>query len=367
MTNINAAQLLEAWQNAGLVEPSKSVQLGQFIQAQQQKNELPLYLRILAGIGAFIASLCFICLIGICIFSNNIVFNSVFNSKVWGLIFVGTALVLAWISRGKDNTLKHIFLIQSSLCAMGLGKILFVIGFAGMLGGDFYWDITFATLIITAATYPVSIDRFLSTLAIFTFLLTNIVSERYFAISAEIALNLFFFIQLILAAVLLMHGRVKSYYIPLAYATAFSLCITVIFFAVESKIGYWINQQSYSLTFINAILTLSLVGLIGWAAGNLEKLKTPPLILASIGSVLLGIISTPGIILSICLMILGYAKYERLLLLMGILLMPLFIFLYYYNLDISLMAKSWVLLGSGIILLAGRGYLAAKKLDREVV
>jgi uncharacterized membrane protein len=106
--------------------------------------------------------------------------------------------------------------------------------------------------------------------------------------------------------------------------------------------------------------------LIGWAAGNLEKLKTEPLMLASLGAILLGIVSAPGVILSICLMVLGYAKHEKLLLLTGILLMPVFIFFYYYNLDVSLMAKSGVLVGSGVVLLVGRGYLAAKQLDREI-
>ena len=355
MTNIHAGQLLDAWQKAGLVEANESLQLGQFIQAQQQEKELPLYLRILVGIGAFIACLCFI---GFLSAADIINF---YSSEAWpilifcGLIFVGGALFLAKISGDKDNTVKHSFLIQSSFCAMGVGKILFVMGFAKMFGKDAGWGVTLATLIITAATYHVyrmSIDRFLSTLAVFTSLLINIVSERYF--DASIVLNLFFFIQIILAAVLLTHGRVKRDYIPLAYASAFSICITIIF-------------QPYSLTFINAILTLSLVGLIGWAAGNLEKLKTEPLMLASLGSMLLGIISAPGVILSICLMVLGYAKHEKLLLLMGILLMPVFVFLYYYNLGISLMAKSGVLVGSGIILLAGRGYLAAKKLDREAV
>ncbi len=363
MTNISAAQLLATWQKTDMIEPNESAQLKQFIQAQQQEKELPLYLRIFVGIGAFIASLCFI---GFLSESNIISFESEVQLILLGLIFVGTAIFLATISRDRDNTFKHSFLIQSSFCAMGVGKILFVMGFAMMFGRDAGWGVTLSTLIITAATYHVyrmSIDRFLSTLAIFTSLLINIVSERHFGTSTEIVLNLFFFIQIILAAVLLTHGRSKRGYIPLAYATAFSLCITVIFFGVESEL--WRNSEPYSLGFINAVLALALVALIGWAAGNLEKLKREPLMPAALASVLLGIISAPGVILSICLMVLGYAKHERLLLLMGILLSPVFIFLYYYNLDISLMAKSGVLIGSGIILLAGRGYLAVKKLDRE--
>ena len=358
MTKINAGQLLKALQEAGMIDSKKSVKLEKFIQAQQQKQELPLYLRILLGISALIASLCFI---GFLIISEIISVNS--KALLWGLIFVGGASFLAKTSKDKDNTVKHNFLIQSSLCAMGVGKILFVMGFSIMFSRYSDWVITLAILIITALTYHVyrmSIDRFLSTLAIFTSLLLIIQIKMIFHAStnnnAEIVLNLSFLIQMILAGFLLTHGRIRRDYIPIAYATAFSLCLTVIYIIIY-----------FNVTFMNIILTLSLVGLIGWAAGNLKKMKTEPLMLASLGSLLFGIISAPGVTLSICLMLIGYAKHEKFLLLMGILLMPVFIFLYYYNLDISLMAKSGVLVGSGIILLTGRFYLAAKKLNWEAV
>lgn len=368
MSNITAAELLSAWLKAGLVSQSESAELQSFILSQQQEKELPLYLRILVGIGAFISSLCFI---GFLSASHIINFDSKAEMIVWGLVFIGSALFLAKLSGGdKDHTVKHSFFLQTSFCAMGIGKILFVTGFSGMISENDGWGVTLATSLITLATYHVyrmSIDRFLSTLVIFTSVLINIVHDTdHFGAATEILLNAFFLSQIILAAFLLTHGKVKRDYIPLAYATAFSLCITVIYFTMESKIGAWDNKQNYSLAFVNTLLMLSLVGLIGWAAGNLEKLKTEPLMLAMLGAVLLAMISAPGILLSICLMVLGYAKHEKLLLLMGMLLMPMFIFFYYYNLDMSLMAKSGILIGSGVVLLAGRGYLALKKLDREI-
>lgn len=366
MSNITAAELLSAWLNAGLVPQSESAELQSFILSQQQEKELPLYLRILIGIGAFISSSYFIFFLSA---ADIINFDSKGEMIFWGLVFIGSALFLAKASGDKDHTVKHSFFLQTSFCAMGIGKILFVTGFSGMFSEEEGWGVTLATLLITLATYHVyrlSIDRFLSTLVIFTSILINIGSGRYFGYITEIMLNVFFFLQIILAAFLLTHGKVKRDYIPLAYATAFSLCIIVIYFTVQSKIGAWGNEQHYSLVFVNTLLMLSLVGLIGWAAGNLEKLKTESLMLAAFGAVLLAMISAPGVLLSICLMVLGYAKHEKLLLLMGMLLMPMFIFLYYYNLDISLMAKSGILIGSGLVLLTGRGYLALKKLDREI-
>lgn len=367
MSNITAAELLSAWLKVSLVSQSESAELQSFILSQQQEKELPLYLRILVGIGAFISSLCFI---GFLSASHIINFDSKGEMIAWGLVFIVSALFLARLSGDKDHTVKHSFFLQTSFCAMGIGKILFVTGFNSMFSEEYGWGVTLATLLITLATYHVyrmSIDRFLSTLVIFTTVLINIDNDaQHFGAAIEIMLNGFFLSQIILAAFLLTHGKVKRAYIPLAYATAFSLCITVIYFTMESKIGAWDNKQNYSLAFVNTLLMLSLVGLIGWAAGNLEKLKTEPLMLASVGAILLAMISAPGVLLSICLMVLGYAKHEKLLLLMGMLLMPMFIFLYYYNLDISLMAKSGILIGSGVVLLAGRGYLALKKLDREI-
>ena len=59
-------------------------------------------------------------------------------------------------------------------------------------------------------------------------------------------------------------------------------------------------------------------------------------------------------------MVFGYAKHEEHLMRIGALLMPVFLFLYYYNLDISLMQKSGTLMGSGIVLLAGSLYMKHK-------
>ncbi len=116
MTDINPGQLLGELQNAAMIEPNAFTQLGQFIQPQQQEEELPLYLRILVGISAFIASLCFIGFLSV---SKIISFNSEAGLIFWGLIFVGGAFFLAKTSGNKDNTVKHSFLIQSSRYGRG--------------------------------------------------------------------------------------------------------------------------------------------------------------------------------------------------------------------------------------------------------
>ncbi len=357
MTKYNAAHLLEQLDSKGL---STNNELSDFVINQQREKELPLYLRALVGVGAFIASLCFI---GFLSAADIINYRHETGLIVWGIAFVAGAIGLQRIA-GHDNTVKHSFIIQSSFASMAVGKSLFVFGVSQML--DSGWGATLGLLIITVITYHIyrmSIDRFLSSFAVLFSILVNVLWDRDVSGSRELLLNGFFLLQFAGAAILLTHGKIKHDYIPLSYAFAFSLCASVLFLASYAEFGYWRHKELIHPAFINMVLTGGLVALFGWAAGGVEKLKAEPLVLASLGTVLLGLISAPGIILSIGLMVLGYAKHEKLLITCGGLLMPMFLFLYYYNLDTSLMQKSGILIGSGVVLLVGRFYLKHKNWD----
>ena len=361
MINMTARTLLHSWVNEGLVSRSESGSIENFI-LLQQKDELPLYLRILSVIGLFIISIFFA---GV-FFVLGLITEEVMIFL--GIIFVVSAICIKKISISEGASTKNNSPIPITSCIIGIGKILFVIGFTFELekfGLNNSLGFTAATLLITVATYhayPMSADRFLSILTIFTSLLMNII-DKSFGSYAEIALNLFFFIQIILVAMFFTSSIIKRDYIPFAYATIFSLCNIVIYFATHSIIGSVANNQSYSMVFINSLLILFLIGLIGFVAGGVKKLKTEPLLITSLGVMLLGVISAPGVILSICIMVLGYAKHDRLLLLISTILMPVVIFYYYYNLDLNLMVKSAVLLGSGVVLLIGYCYTVYKKFD----
>jgi len=328
---------------------------------QQQEKELPLYLRALVGVGAFIASFCFI---GFLAAADLIDFDHKGGLIVWGLFFVASAIGLQ--RRARHSTLvQHSFLMQSSFASMAVGKALFVLGISEFL--DSGWGATLGLLIITILTYNIyrmSIDRFLSSFAVLFSFLANILWNEDVGGSRELLLNSFFLLQFAGTAILLTHGKIKRDYIPLSYAFAFSLCATVLFLASYTKFSYWMHQEHIHPMFINIVLACGLVALFGWVAGSKEKLKTKPLILASAGAVLLGFISAPGIVLALGFMILGYAKHEELLTIAGTLLLPVFLWLYYYNLDISLLGKSAVLIGSGAVLLAGHFYLKHKGWDK---
>lgn len=365
MTAYTARQLFDGWLSGGLIAKDDYKQLEDFTLSQQLERELPLYLRILVGIGAFIASICFIAFLGVAKLIN---LEMEASWIVWGIIFIAGALLFAFASSDKARTIQHSFLIQISFCSMATGKTLFVAGVALLLDPYPGWGITLATLLVTLATYHVynmAIDRFLSSLAVLNSLFFTLTMEHIPFGAEEPLINVFFIVQLAAAAILMTHGKVRRDYLPLGYALIASLCIVVVHFAMTSQIGRWGHHYDFSPATINIALTVALVALIGWAAGNIAKLTQPALLMASLAAAVLGIVSAPGILLSIGLVILGYAKHDRLLLVTGALLFPVFLFFYYYNLDLTLMAKSGILVASGALLLAGRAYMHFRGLDKE--
>ncbi|MDE1461799.1 DUF4401 domain-containing protein [Spartinivicinus poritis] len=325
--------------------------LKHFVIAQQQAPELPLYIRCLIGVGALIVSFCFIAFLYI---AEIIQFKSEPELIIWGLAFAALAIGLLKMA-GEEHNAKQSFFIQSSFVAMAMGKILFVTGIG--IATKSVWGVTCATLVITLLTYPIyqiSIDRFLSGLAVLASIIVNILWDRDLAGVREVVFNAFLFVKLLIAAFLLCYGKVKRYLIPLSYSFVFSIAWAVLILMDTSKFGYGNQQEVVSTMLPSYMLSISLVAVIGWVAGGFSKLKKIPLVLAVLVSIVLGLLSVPGIILSIILLILGYAKYENILTIIGALLLPYCLVVFYYNLDITLLHKSILLVMSGLVLLVGR-------------
>ena len=204
---------------------------------------------------------------------------------------------------------------------------------------------------VTVATYhlfPMSVDRFLSSLVVLLLVVASLVFDIMDGeTTREFLMTGFFGLQLAIAAVLLTHGRIDRIYMPLAYALAFSLCVIVLL-----PLAY---KATYPIL-VNGFLAAGLIALFAWLGGGIQTLKRPAMLLASLGAVLLALISAHALMLSISLMIIGYAKHERRLLILGALLIPAFLWSYYYSSDVSLLMKSVALTGTGIALLAGRFY-----------
>ena len=346
--------MLDALARDGHIEDRPALE--RFVLARQEETGLPLHLRVLIGIGAVIAS---VCLVGFLNVVGLISFDDWTRTLFAGLISMAAAAGLIRLT-GAADTVATNFVLQMSLAAMVAGKSLFVIGFFELF--DTSWAISLAALLATAATYHVyrqSVDRFLSPLAVLLSVLLNITQGDEPILAREHLIIGFFVFQLAGAAVLLTHGRIGRAYSPLAHAFAFSLCATVLSGAID---GLWVHGATHPVL-ANGCMTIGLIALFAWAAGGMSEMRGQAMILASLGAVVLGAVSAPGVMLSIGLLILGYARHDRWLLVLGGVLMPAFLWTYYYNLDVSLLTKSLILAGSGAILLAGRTYMACMRVS----
>ena len=276
----------------------------------------------------------------------------------WGLIFIAGATVLHFLS-------KQIFPIQLALAMSMAGHVMTLLGTSDLLEDGLYYGIlpetyfgcALAAAILCPVLYPLyrnSLHRFLSCLLV-------MITATVWVLSTERhhGLHVLVLIETIGIGLLMTKFHRIRCLRPMAYALAVSLPLTLLLVLAphgDIETPWWPSK---------AILTLGLIWLCQWAAGGPRSLRREPIILAALAAAVLGAVSTPGILAGVGLMILGYAQEDRPLLGLGIVFFPVFIIAYYYDLDVTLLTKSWILLASGATLLLGRSALGQRPWARE--
>ncbi len=356
-SNYNAKTLLEKLNSQGF---SIDSQVPDFIIEYCQKNkEFTTYSKIFVSIGSFIVSLFVIILTMLVIRPENDV----------GFIFLGVLSTILALSMQRsepyEDEIKNLAIRQFSLTLMIAGKVFFVFGFSGMI--DSAWVITLGLLIITLLTYPiykVSIDRFLSSLAVLVYIINTIFYLDH-PISGELLFNLFFLTQFISIFIMLVYKNLNPNLYPLLYALILFLYKIMFGQILPGYFGIITIEPFIELFFINIVLTLGLIASIIWLAGDINNLKQEKFIISILGAILLGLISAPSLLLTTTLMILAYAGHDRLLEILSIISVAIFISIYYYDLNFSLLYKSGVLVGSGIVLIIGKLFVSYRGWDKE--
>jgi hypothetical protein len=379
LRNIKAGRLISELAARGLLDQAGQEKIRSFLDGRGREQELPLFLRLLLALGAYIASAFFVAFLAV---AHIINFHDGKGLLVWGVIFIAAALALHHVPARNGPSVGRDWIIQTSFSAMLVGKALFVFGVIDWFFGRHVPSEHVAAIVagvvglVTVVIYPfydMTVDRFLSVLATLGWALLAIIEEDFRAGGFGAPLTVWFVVQLALAGALLTSGRLKHAHLPAAYAVVCSLCAIVLFWGDSANItrGFvWRISQDGRLYAPDPLwgslaLTAALVALIAWAAGGAQKLRSEPLALASLGAAALGALSAPGILLSIGLMTLGYARRDRLLAVAGIALTPVFIVMFYYSLNLNFLWKSAVLIASGGVLLGGRALMRWRGWDAE--
>lgn len=332
-------QLLDQLALSGDFEPDRQPEAEAVLAAADRST--PWYIQGLVGISAWLAAIFFIGFLAVA----GLV-DSEEAMIIGGVIFTGAAVGLKW------GLSRSIFAGQLALAVGLAGQGLLIVGIGSQTEST--TAAAFAAIIlelILIVVYRDSFQRLLSTLAIVGALAVLLVEWDI----QEAAHLLIFLVAL--ATVLIWDREswfsttpLADIYRPVGYGCAIALLGLLIPSAIEDlEIKRW---------WISAIgLLLVLLGLGYLILAELRVNWGNPLIFIVAGGTLLLLWpawQSPGILGALVVLLAGFRRGNRLLAGLAAIFLAFFIIAFYYNLELTLLVKSFMLLGNGLIILALR-------------
>ena len=327
-------------------------------QHKQQGNTLRF--RVSSTVVAFIAAACCIA------FLNAIHLFTVHNPNtliVGGVISMSLAFLLQRYANHDRNT-QYSFMMISSYACMIVGKILLVLGLYNLF--HHLWVICLSLCMVSGITYyhyEIPSERFLSVFVALSSIPVYMFDSSSHNLDEMVwGINGFFVFQFICAAMLQLYGKAKHGITPLFYALLCSLIISTHWYiadihtrvttasplAATSNI-YTIN---YAPFFVNVVLAVAILVLSQLVSVGMEvQYKKRLFLFGSVVAVSLGVMTTPGILLSITLLMLGFAKYQIRWIQAGVGLFLYFVYQYLFSLGLTLTELSLCWIGGGVIFL----------------
>jgi hypothetical protein len=299
----------------------------------------PLYIRILSGIGAWFAALFVILFLGLA---------RLLESGT-GAVIIGILFFIAAIIVGRES--KAAFLSQLTLALAIAGNILVLFGPTVISRHFPISNLVMIQAAVCVIIYPLfanPIYRYLAPILL-VLLATSWSVEKQPPYFIHILIGA----ETLLFGILILRKKRSASLLPLIYSAATMLPATLLFMNLN-EIYLWRMKFHTPLWISSLLIAAAIVYLFINLAGGTKRLGEPWLILAIGSSVLLGIFTTPGILVAIGLLVLGYNYGDRILSGLAYLFLPGFLIMYYYALNVDLAYKSWILAGSGLILLAVR-------------
>lgn len=360
-TAITLGKLLDHPEVSPLLRPGDVESIALIMSKPEQAIKDPLYIRILSGIGAWFASIFIIAFLGM----SNIITHET-GAIICGVAFIAVTVALA-------KTCTSTFPSQLALAMAFAGNILLVFGLTQVFGHSASHDEALLVLLLSHGVvcttiyilYPSTVYRFFAPLAL------AILATIWITVELKTfeMMNLLIAGETLLFGILVLHTRRTAFIQPLLHAAATMLPATIFFMnytqIVMQDWHIWRTIPSNPMLPASALLAVSMVYLLFRLSGGNNQYCQPWLIVAVVAILLLGIFTTPGILVAIGLLIVGYAIGDRALTALAYLFLPCFLVVFYYSMNVSLAHKSWMVAGSGLILLAVR-WLLQQRASKEV-
>jgi|JI6StandDraft_1071083.scaffolds.fasta_scaffold00881_3 hypothetical protein len=309
----------------------------------EEKKGPPWFLALFAGVGAWIAAL-FV-----------LVFCAFFMGEFLrsgGCVAVGVILfILASLLSRKA---KNVFGQQFALACLLSGNALILAGTAIVLDSERMIDVLFVVQnIVALATF----FSYRGGLGVFLTLLAVPQSAIAWCLEMQSAHPLHLIVAALAVAVVglgLWSKRPRALD-PAAYAAVVALPISLLTMEMLRGEGWFSFAKTTTPLWPSSIvLAVAVVVWIrhGIAARSCWQETWFRLVVVVLA--VLGLFTSPGVLVALLLLIMGRSLGERVLMGLGYVFLLVFLSFHYYALDVSLAHKSWVIGGSGFILLITR-------------
>jgi len=346
-------ELLSDLEARGRVSAGTLERAGARLTAEEERT--PWYLTLLMGAGAWLATVFLLIGAGMLLQLD----------RDWGG-WAATALAFLGLGLGSRRFSEHVFVAQLSLglslsgwCAgVVAGGQLLDAGLAGFAVSG----LVFAAVVFLL--HPDAGPRFFVSLAALGLLTLWLFSD--FDGDATILRNAPVVVSVICAGLLFSRPGARRTLLPLAHALAVTLCLTLPFLSMEFS-GHRDPVPDWP-----SVLALTAgLGLLVWhlaqEAGPDLRRELLALGLAAVAA--LGFVcwfGGPSLLAAIFLLLLGHAAAQRAVEVLGLVALPVFLFLYYRDLHVPLLTKSGIVIASGLVLLLLRHLLARRSWAQEV-
>ncbi len=333
--------LLQGLDGGRALDQSSFARIEDRLRQSDAEGSTPWFLQPFIFAGAFIAAV---------MISIGIASLFQFRLDSPALLIIGGVYILLGIAFHITSTISFVHHLGFA-CSIG-GHAFFLIGIADLVEGERDAMAVFATAAVLCVLLYKIYGDFLHRL--FSCLLVFAVAKLALPDAGmEEALHAVVAIAAATCAYLLTRPVDNPMWRPLAYACGIGLVGILLPF---SERGLWFEDSELPHRYISSVAcgiallwALQFASIRASGSINSKQGLLAVLLVAAIAS-----LSTPGIPAALFLVVLGHATLHWPITAIGLVGLPIFVWKYYYNLELDFVTKSGILAGSGILLLLAR-------------
>jgi len=349
MSHSSKIEQLSILQAASMISTEQEQKALKLLTTEQQPY-IPWFVHVLQGVGAWLSAIMFIIVFAL---------MGVIHSEI-GFIVAGAGLLVISLLLSFAADDKSFYLSQLLFAASLTGHVLLAVGIGVMIGHIQFAAFTMALVsIISIIFYPYSVHKFLSFHLLFIALLILAAQMKMteLGIAVLMVMTILFTCWIWLNESYCVNRKFNALFRPIQYALVSALLLGAVI--IDHFYDLSSHQHGISPTFpLHEIIAVGFFCGFAWLIQRIfQRLDSSENHLLKGGLLALMLVLSivfyysPSILASLLLLLLGIERNNRIVLPLAIFSLIYAIGRYYYQLDLTLLHKSLLLMGSGLVLL----------------